>query len=80
MNNRSDIGREWRLGCVDGAYNTIRMEELGDCIGDSVRPMNAFESQGKLYKADINNTSNDVQCRYMGSEESAREEVGCGGN
>ena len=42
--------------------------------------MNAFESQGKLYKADINNTSNDVRCRDLGSEESAREEVGGSGN
>ena len=25
-------------------------------------------------------SSNDVQCRYMGSEESTRAEVGCGGN
>ena len=25
-------------------------------------------------------TSNDVRCRYVGSEEITREEVGCGGN
>ena len=25
-------------------------------------------------------TSNDVRCRDVGSEESTREEVGCGGN
>ncbi len=26
------------------------------------------------------NYLNDVRCRYVGNEESTREEVGCGGN
>ena len=33
--------------------------------------------KGKVYSC---KTSNDVRCRDMGSEESTREEVGCGGN
>ena len=31
-------------------------------------------------KVDSCKTSNDVRCRDLGSEESTREEVGCGGN
>ena len=50
------------------------MEKLEEGIGDSVRPKNKFESQGE------SKTSNDVRCRDLGSEESTREEVGCGGN
>ena len=48
-------------------------------IGDSVRPKNKFESQGENIQ-DSCKTSNDVRCRDVGSEESTREEVGCGGN
>ncbi len=44
-----------------------------------VRPKNKFESQGESIQ-DSCKTSNDVRCRDMGSEESTREEVGCGGN
>ena len=36
-NARSGIGREWRLGCGDDAYNAIRMgKELEEGIGASV--------------------------------------------
>ena len=38
-----------------------------------------FESQGESIQ-DSCKTSNDVRCRDVGSEESTREEVGCGGN
>ena len=58
---------------------TIRMEKLEEGIGDSVRPKNKFESQGESIQ-DSCKTSNDVWCRDLGSEESTREEVGCGGN
>ena len=30
--SRSDIDREWRLGCGDDAYITIRMEKLEEGI------------------------------------------------
>ena len=57
------------------------MEKLEEDIGDSVRPKNKFEtqSQGESIQ-DSCKTSNDVRCRDVGSEESTREEVGCGGN
>ena len=44
-----------------------------------MRPKNKFESQGESIQ-DICKTSNDVRCRDVGSEESTREEIGCGGN
>ena len=44
-----------------------------------MRPKNKFESQGESIQ-DSSKTSNDVRFRDMGSEESTREEVGCGGN
>ena len=44
-----------------------------------MRPKNKFESQGESIQ-DSCITSNDVRCRDLGSEESTREEVGCGGN
>ena len=43
------------------------------------RPKNKSESQGESIQ-DSCKTSNDVRCRDVGSEESTREEVGCGGN
>ena len=66
-------------GDLADAYNTIRMEKLEEDIGDSVRPKNKFESQVESIQ-DSCKTSNDVRCRDVGSEESTREEVGCGGN
>ena len=51
------------------------MEKLEEGIGDSVRPKNKFESQSIQ---DSCKTSNDVRCRDLGSEESTREEIGCG--
>ena len=44
-----------------------------------MRPKNKFESQGESLQVSCK-TSNDVRCRDVGSEESTREEVGCGGN
>ena len=38
-----------------------------------------FERHGESIQ-DSCKTSNDVRCRDLGSEESTREEVGCGGN
>ena len=55
------------------------METLEEGIGDSVRPKNKFESQGESIQ-DSCKTSNDVRCRDLGSEESIREGVECGGN
>ena len=55
------------------------METLEEGIGDSVRPKNKFESQGKVYNTVSCKTTNDVRCRDLGSEESTIEEVGCGG-
>ena len=55
------------------------MEKLEEGIEDSVGPKNKFESQGESIQ-DSCKTSNDVRCRDLCSEESAREEVGCGGN
>ena len=36
--------------------------------------------KGKVGIQDSCKTSNDVRCRELGSEESTREEVGCGEN
>ena len=47
-------------------------KQLEEGIGDSVRPNNTFESQGESVQ-DSCKTSNDVRCRYVGSEESTRE-------
>ena len=55
------------------------MEKLEEDTGDSVLPKNTFESQGESIEGS-SKTSNDVRCRDVGSEESTREEVGCGGN
>ena len=55
------------------------MEKLEEGIGDSVRPKNKLESQGESIQYSCK-TSNDVWCRDLGSEESAKEEVGCGGH
>ena len=55
------------------------MEKREEDIGDSMRPKNKFESQGKSIQ-DSCKTSNDVQCRDVSSQESTREEVGYGGN
>ena len=44
-----------------------------------MRPKNKFENQGESIP-DSCKTSNDVRCRDVGSENSTREEVGCGGN
>ena len=55
------------------------MEKLEEGIGDSMRQKNKFESQGEITQ-DSCKTNNDIRCRDVGSEESTREEVGCGGN
>ena len=55
------------------------MAKLEEGIGGFVRPKNKFESQGESIQ-DSCKTSNDVRGRDLGSEESTREEVGCGGN
>ena len=55
------------------------MEKLEEDIGDSVRLKNKFESHGESIQ-DSCKTSNNVWCRDVGSEETTREEVGCGGN
>ena len=44
-----------------------------------MRPKNQLEGQGESTH-DCSKTSNDVRGRDLGSEESTREEVGCGGN
>ena len=54
------------------------MEKLEEGIGHSVRPKHKFQSHGKSIQ-DSCITSNDVRSRDVGSEESTREEVGCGG-
>ena len=73
-------GRKWIIGCGDDASNTIRMEKLEEAIGDSVRLKNiSLRVKGK-YIQDSCKTSNDVRCRDLGSTESTRGEVGCGGN
>ena len=41
--------------------------------------MNKLEGQWECIQ-DGCKTSNDVRCRDMGSEESTREDIGCGGN
>ena len=56
------------------------MEKLEEDTGDSVRPKNKFDSHGESIQDRTCKTSNDVRCRDVGSEESTREEVGCGGN
>ena len=48
-------------------------------LEDSVRPNNKFESQEESIE-DSCKTRNDVRCRDVGSKESTREEVECGGN
>ena len=44
-----------------------------------MRQKNKFEGQGESVQHSCK-TSNDALCRDVGSEESTREEVGCGGN
>ena len=55
------------------------MEKREEGIGDSMRPKNKFESQGESIHGSCT-TSNGVPCRELGSEESTREEGGCGGD
>ena len=55
------------------------MAKLEEGIGDFVRPKNKFERRGESIQ-DSCKTSNDVRGRYLGSEESTSDEVGCGGN
>ena len=74
--------REWRLGCGDGAYNTIRMEKTGrEGTGCSVWSNNKFEGQGEsspLYKMVVRQA---MMCDAgTCAVKKAREEVGCGGN
>ena len=38
-----------------------------------------YRVKGKVYKTVVSKISNDVRCSDMVSEESTREEVGCGG-
>ena len=71
-----------RLGCGDGAYNTIRLEKTGrEGTGCSVWSNNKFEGQGEsspLYKMAVR------QAMMYDAEtcavKKARGEVGCGGN
>ena len=56
----------------------IRMAKLEDGIG-ILCDRRISLSQGESIQ-DSCKTSNDVRCRDLGSEESTREEVGCGGN
>ena len=51
--SRLDNSREWRQGCGDDAYNTIRMEKLEECIGSDVCPKNKLEGQGEVYETVI---------------------------
>ena len=55
------------------------MQHLEEGIGYYVRPNNTFESQRESVQ-DSGKTSNDARCRDVGSEESTREQVECGGN
>ena len=72
---KCNIGREWKLGCGDDAYDTIRMENWKRVSGIMCARRISLRVKGKVYK-----TSNGVQCRDVGSDESTREEVGCCGN
>ena len=66
---------KWRLGCGDDAY---RMQS-GWKNWKRVSGVLCY----RIIRGSIQegcNTSNDVRCRYTGSEESTKEEVGCGGN
>ena len=62
--SRIYTGIELRLGCEDDAYTTIKMEQTGQ-----------WEC---LHDGSM--TINGVRCEDMGSEESTREDVGCGGH
>ena len=55
------------------------MEKLEEVSGILCDRRISLRVKGK-YVQDSCKTSNDVRCRDMGSEESTREEVGCGGN
>ena len=63
--SRSDIDREWRLGCGDGAYNAIRMEILEESIlGVLCGRRISLMVKGKVvpyYIQDGCKTSNDVR-------------------
>ena len=65
-------------GDLDAEMTQSGWKKLEEGIGDSVQPKNKFESQGETIQ-DGCQTSNDVRCRDVSSEEK-REEVGCGGN
>ena len=73
MAEHGDLAAEMTHGIQSGWKTWKRVQ----CIGDSVRPKNKFESQGESIQ-DSCTTSNDVRCRDLGSEESKREEVGYG--
>ena len=53
------------------------MEKLEEGVRDSVRPYNKFASQGEVYKTVVRPA---MMYGAGAIEESAREEVGCGGN
>ena len=55
------------------------MKKLEECIEGSVRSRNKLDGPGESLQ-DGSNTDNDHRCRDMDSEESTREEVGCGVN
>ena len=50
------------------------MEKLEEDIADSVRPKNKFESQGESIQ-DSCKTSNDVQCRDVGSQKAQEKKL-----
>ena len=54
-------------------------EQHEEGIVGSVAPANMLECQWESLQ-DGCNIRNDVRRRYIGSDESTREEVGCGGN
>ena len=62
---------------------TAWWEKLEKYIGGSVWPKNKIEGQGGNFVQDFSKnckTINDVRRRDIGSKESTREEVACGGN
>ena len=71
-----------RLGCGDGAYNTIRLEKtLREGTGCSVWSNNKCEGQGEsspLYKMAVRQAM--MYDAKTCAVKKARGEVGCGGN
>ena len=67
------------IGCYSGYFvriECLRRRASGILCDQRI----SLRVKGKVHKTVGSKTSNYVRCPDVGSEESTREEVGCGGN